>query len=76
MRTRQYRLRLTDDEYYDLKKLLNKELREKYNEEKLNLIIDLGLVVPLEKEKRLYFLKSDFFICKKILEEKYLQQII
>lgn len=57
--------------YYDMNKLLNRELREKYNEEKLNLIIDLGIVVPLEKEKQLYFLKKDFFICKKILEENY-----
>ena len=51
--------------YYDMKKLLNRELREKYNEEKLNLIIDLGIVVPLEKEKQLYFLKRIFLFVKK-----------
>lgn len=57
--------------YFDLKKWLSEELREKYNENILCSIIDLGLIVSFDQDGETYFFEKDVFLCKKIMEENY-----
>lgn len=57
--------------YFDLENRLKTELQEKYNEEMLRVIIDLGLIIPFYREDTQFFFSGDFYVCRKILEENY-----
>ena len=57
--------------YFDFTNRLKTELKEKYNEEILHVIIDLGLIIPFYRESTQYFFDAEVDLCKKLLEENF-----